>query len=51
MGRSNRDLWSKWLLLHSAGETEEATGRHHGQRHESLGLHYGALNFDPILPT
>jgi hypothetical protein len=43
--------WSKRLLLHSVGETEEATGRHHGQWQESLGLHYNALDFDPILPT
>jgi hypothetical protein len=25
-------------------------GRRHGQRQESSGSHYGALNFDPILP-
>jgi hypothetical protein len=42
---------SGWLLLHSVGETEEATGRRHGQRQESSGSHYGALNFDLILPT
>jgi hypothetical protein len=49
--RSTKIQRSEWLLLHSAGETEEATGRRHGQRQESLGLHYGALNFDLIPPT
>jgi hypothetical protein len=39
------------LLPYSADETEEVAGWRHGQQQESSGGHYGALIFDPILPT
>jgi hypothetical protein len=51
LDRSTKIQWSKRLLLHSASETEEAMGRHHGQWQVISSSHYGALNFDSILPT
>jgi hypothetical protein len=48
--RSTKIQWSERLLLHSTSEIEEAMGRRHGQRQESSGSHYSALNFDLILP-
>jgi hypothetical protein len=51
LDHSTKIQWSKRLLLHSAGETEEAMGRHHGQWQVISSSHYSALNFDSILPT
>jgi hypothetical protein len=51
LGRRLTRGWRRARLLSRSDKIEEVTGRHHGQRQESSGSHYGALNFDPILPT
>jgi hypothetical protein len=50
LDRSTKIQRSRRLLLHSTGETNEMMGRHHSRWQESSGSHYGALNFDLILP-